>query len=375
MEPNISNQVNKIIRWVIAAVTIFAVLYVLWYFINLVAYILISVVLSLIGKPLVSFISGIRVGKKHIPDWIGAMITIAGMWITLGGALFLLVPFIGSQAKKFSQVDRQAILQSLQQPIDEVVMWLEKYEIRFENNQTLEQYINSQVVEAFNLSNFSNIFGTVFPFLEELIIGIFSISFITFFFLRDNTLFYKSVLTITPEKYEDQVKEIIRDTRELLTRYFIGIAIQLMLVMICITIGCLILGLNFQLSITIGFAAGLFNIIPYVGPLLSAAFGIMLVFAENINQDFYVETLPLIYKLIAVYSITKVLDDFVFQPFIFSNRVKAHPLELFLVILVAGNLAGLIGMILAIPFYTFMRIIAKQFFSNFKVVQKLTRDI
>lgn len=375
MEPNISNQVNKIIRWVIAAVTIFVVLYVLWYFINLVAYILISVVLSLIGKPLVSFISGIRVGKKHIPDWIGAMITIAGMWIALGGALFLLVPFIGSQAKKFSQVDRQAILQSLQQPIDEVVMWLEKYEIRFENNQTLEQYINSQVVEAFNLSNFSNIFGTVFPFLEELIIGIFSISFITFFFLRDNTLFYKSVLTITPEKYEDQVKEIIRDTRELLTRYFIGIAIQLMLVMVCITIGCLILGLNFQLSITIGFAAGLFNIIPYVGPLLSAAFGIMLVFAENINQDFYVETLPLIYKLIAVYSITKVLDDFVFQPFIFSNRVKAHPLELFLVILVAGNLAGLIGMILAIPFYTFMRIIAKQFFSNFKVVQKLTRDI
>lgn len=375
MEPNISNQVNKIIRWVIAAVTIFAVLYVLWYFINLVAYILISVVLSLIGKPLVSFISGIRVGKKHISDWIGAMITIAGMWIALGGALFLLVPFIGSQAKKFSQVDRQAILQSLQQPIDEVVMWLEKYEIRFENNQTLEQYINSQVVEAFNLSNFSNIFGTVFPFLEELIIGIFSISFITFFFLRDNTLFYKSILTITPEKYEDQVKEIIRDTRELLTRYFIGIAIQLMLVMICITIGCLILGLNFQLSITIGFAAGLFNIIPYVGPLLSAAFGIMLVFAENINQDFYVETLPLIYKLIAVYSITKVLDDFVFQPFIFSNRVKAHPLELFLVILVAGNLAGLIGMILAIPFYTFMRIIAKQFFSNFKVVQKLTRDI
>ena len=370
-----SNQVNRIIRWIIAAVTIFTVLFVLWYFINLVAYILIAVILSLIGKPVVTLISKIRIGKKHIPDWIGAMITIAGMWLALGGALFLLVPFIGSQAKKFSQVDRQAILQSLQQPIDEVVMWLERYEIRFENNQTLEQYINSQVVEAFNLSNFSNIFGTVFPLLEELIIGIFSISFITFFFLRDNTLFYKSVLTITPERYEDQVKEIIRDTRELLTRYFVGIAIQLLLVMICITTGCLILGLNFQISITIGFAAGLFNIIPYVGPLLSAAFGIMLVFAENINQDFYLETLPLIYKLIAVYSITKVLDDFVFQPYIFSNRVKAHPLELFLVILVAGNLAGLIGMILAIPFYTFIRIIAKQFFSNFKVVQRLTRDI
>jgi predicted PurR-regulated permease PerM len=375
MEPNVSNQVNRIIRWIIAAVTIFTVLFVLWYFINLVAYILIAVILSLIGKPVVTLISKIRIGKKHIPDWIGAMITIAGMWLALGGALFLLVPFIGSQAKKFSQVDRQAILQSLQQPIDEVVMWLERYEIRFENNQTLEQYINSQVVEAFNLSNFSNIFGTVFPLLEELIIGIFSISFITFFFLRDNTLFYKSVLTITPERYEDQVKEIIRDTRELLTRYFVGIAIQLLLVMICITTGCLILGLNFQISITIGFAAGLFNIIPYVGPLLSAAFGIMLVFAENINQDFYLETLPLIYKLIAVYSITKVLDDFVFQPYIFSNRVKAHPLELFLVILVAGNLAGLIGMILAIPFYTFIRIIAKQFFSNFKVVQRLTRDI
>lgn len=367
--------INRVLRWVIVGVTVAAILYVLWYFADLVGYILISVVLSLIGKPLMNLFERVRIGKYNIPSWIGALITLSIMWIFILGIVLAVVPLVGSQVQKFSEVDSGAILSTLQGPVDNMVHWLEDKNIHFNNNVTLEEYINEELADLIQLEEFSNIFGTIFSFMGDLGVAFFSISFITFFFLRDNTLFYKAILSATPSRYEDQVKNIVRDSRRLLTRYFVGISIQIFLISLCVTIGALICGLPITLAVTMGLAAGLFNIIPYVGPILGSAFGILLALSNNIHMEFYTETMPLIIHLIIAYSITHVLDNVLFQPIIFSNSVKAHPLELFLVIIVAGNLAGIVGMILAIPGYTFIRIIAKQFFSNFKIVQSLTRNI
>ena len=63
------------------------------------------------------------------------------------------------------------------------------------------------------------------------------------------------------------------------------------------------------------------------------------------------------------------------KPTLYSERVKAHPLEIFLVILIAGSLAGILGMLLAIPSYTVLRVFAKEFFSQFRLVRKLTEKI
>lgn len=366
---------NRVLRWVIVGISIAAILYVLWYFADLVGYILISVVLSLIGKPLMNLFERVRIGKFPLPSWIGALVTLTIMWVFIGGVLLTLVPLVGSQVQKFSEVDSRAILTTLQGPVDNVVHWLEQKNIHFSNEVTLEQYINEELSDLIQMEAFSNIFGTIFGFMGDLGVAVFSISFITFFFLRDNTLFYKSILSATPTRYEEQIKNIIRDSRRLLTRYFVGISIQVFLITLCVTIGALICGVSFTLAVTMGLAAGLFNIIPYVGPILGTAFGILMALGNNVNLDFYAETMPLITHLLIVFVLTQILDNVLFQPIIFSNSVKAHPLELFLVIIIAGNLAGILGMILAIPGYTFIRIIAKQFFSNFKIVQSLTRNI
>ena len=71
----------------------------------------------------------------------------------------------------------------------------------------------------------------------------------------------------------------------------------------------------------------------------------------------------------------QLIDNFVFQPLIFSNSVKAHPLEIFIVIFSAGLLFGITAMLVAIPFYTIFRVMAKEFLHDFKFVQKLTRNI
>jgi len=158
-------------------------------------------------------------------------------------------------------------------------------------------------------------------------------------------------------------------------RYFIGIGGQITSIMILITIGMSIVGIDFRLAMTIALIIGLLNVIPYLGPFLGGSIGILLGIANNLHLDFGSELLPLIGYMFLVVLIVQIMDNVLFQPFIFSSSVKSHPLEIFLVIMVAGTTAGIPGMILGIPSYVVIRVFAKEFFSQFRVVKKLTRNI
>lgn len=137
----------------------------------------------------------------------------------------------------------------------------------------------------------------------------------------------------------------------------------------------MIVGMRFELALLIGLFAGIFNIIPFLGAWIAAALGVLLAITGNIGLDFNTHILPLIYKLLAVFVIARIVDDFLLQPLIYSKSVKAHPLEIFLVILIAGSIAGIVGMMLAIPTYTVLRVIAKEFFDHFKFVRELTKNM
>ena len=108
---------------------------------------------------------------------------------------------------------------------------------------------------------------------------------------------------------------------------------------------------------------------------MGAAVGLLIGAALHINADFMSETLPLLGFMTIVFASVQVIDNILFQPLIYSSSVKAHPLEIFLVILAAGSLAGIIGMILAIPVYTIIRVVAKEFFDNMKIVKKITKSL
>jgi predicted PurR-regulated permease PerM len=103
------------------------------------------------------------------------------------------------------------------------------------------------------------------------------------------------------------------------------------------------------------------------------ALGTLLCVVTSVSTG--VPFLPLELKLLLVFFAVQVIDMVFLQPAIYSNSVKAHPLEIFLVILLAGSLAGVLGMLIAIPTYTVLRVFAKEFFNNFRVVQKLTEKI
>lgn len=178
-----------------------------------------------------------------------------------------------------------------------------------------------------------------------------------------------------PDKYVDNVTRALYSIKRLLTRYFIGIVIQSTCIMILVTIGMTIAGIDFQQALVMGLILGILNVIPYVGPWLGLFIAIIMGVASHINQDFTTVVIPLVSYMILVEAITHLIDNVVFQPIIFSNSVKAHPLEIFVVVLASGFAAGIPGMILGIPAYTVLRVFAREFFYNFKAVQKITSSL
>jgi predicted PurR-regulated permease PerM len=94
-----------------------------------------------------------------------------------------------------------------------------------------------------------------------------------------------------------------------------------------------------------------------------------------IGSDFQSVILPKTLYVLIGFMIGQLVDNFFSQPLIFSKSVKSHPLEIFLVIMIAGVLFGVVGLIVAIPVYTSIKVILKEFLSDNEIVQKLTKNI
>jgi len=210
--------------------------------------------------------------------------------------------------------------------------------------------------------------------LGNILVALFSITFITFFFLRDDKLFYNIVMTLTPTKFEANARRILHSSKIYLTRYFVGLIIQSLVVFILIASGLLILGFGAN-SWLIALFAGIINIIPYIGPIIGMLFGMLIGITTNLSVDPGFDITPMLIQLFILFQGVQLIDNFVSQPIIYSNSIKAHPLEVFFVVLVFGNLAGVPGMIAAMPVYAFFRIIAKEFFSEAKIVRKMTQGL
>ncbi len=226
-----------------------------------------------------------------------------------------------------------------------------------------------------NIRIITDLMATIASILGNVAWAIFAISFITFFLLREERLITEYVVTVFPREKEKAFRHALDSVKHLLRRYFVGILLQMTGILILVTLGMTIIGVGFRHGLVIGLLAAVLNIIPYVGPWIGASLGIILGVATHLDLDFSTQLVPLMGYMLLVFVITQLTDNTVFQPVIFGTSVYAHPVEIFIVIMMAGSLAGIVGMILAIPTYTVIRVFAKEFFNNFRVVQKLTEKI
>lgn len=337
------------------------------------AYIIIAWVISMVGQPLMDLLMKIKIGKKIKMGRTGAaFLTLLSFIIGLSLLVFIFVPLIVEQANNLANVEYNQIYETLQVPINGINEKLVEWGLVQTDELSSDNFVK-RLSEWFQPSFISDFIGRLVSIAGSLFIGIFSVLFIGFFFLREKNLFTNFILALVPDEYEKDTIEVIDDISKMLRKYFGGILLQITIITIIITIALSLLGI--ENALLIGFFAGVINVIPYVGPLIGAIFGIFITISSNVNVEFYAELLPMLIKVVITFGCMQLTDNFILQPFIYSNSVKAHPLEIFIIILIAAKLGGILGMIIAIPAYTVIRVVAKEFLNQFKIVQKLTNSL
>lgn len=351
------------------------VLFLIWYFSSIVTYILISAVLSLMGRPIVKVLQKIKFWKIKFSRSVSAFLTLLFIWFLFIGFFRFMIPLLVNEFEQLSTVDFEAVIEEVEEPVRQIMSFANKGTDISMNDQTFIEILKEQLSTKIDFSQLSDVLGFLAGTLGEILVAFFSISFITFFFLNDENMFKEGILLIIPTEYEKKVENILHSIYYLLRRYFVGLMFEILMVMVLVTLGLTIVGIGFQHAIIIGLFCGLFNIIPYLGPWMGALVGLLIGIAINLHSDFMSHTLPLLGFMVLVFATVQIIDNILFQPIIYSSSVKAHPMEIFLVIMIAGSVAGILGMILAIPAYTILRVVAKEFFTNLKVVRKITENL
>ncbi len=346
-----------------------------WRFSSIVAYVLVASVLSLIARPVVRLLGRIRIWKWRIPVSLRALITLLVIWAVFFGFFRLFIPLIASEAHELSSIDTELVVKEFEEPIQRLEQWIGKLNLNGKKDFSLRDAIQERITSALDVKLITDLVATIASILGNLAWAIFAISFITFFLLREERLITEYVVTVFPQDKEKAFRHALDSVKRLLRRYFIGILLQMTGILTLVTLGMTIVGVGFRHGLVIGLLAAVLNIIPYIGPWMGAALGITLGVATHLDMDFATQLVPLMGYMFLVFVVTQLTDNTVFQPVIFGTSVYAHPIEIFIVIMMAGSLAGIVGMILAIPTYTVIRVFAKEFFNNFRVVQKLTEKI
>lgn len=364
---------KNVSRYITIAVSLLIAGFLIYTFSDIVMWFVIAWILSMLGQPLMRFFQKyLRIGKFSVGKTGSALLTLLCFFIVILGVVSLFIPLVVQEAEALAKIDYEGMGKSLEGPVNQAKEWLAKRGITVDERSP-EQMVRDTLVNVLNLGNITDFFGSSIAAVSNLLIAFFAIIFITFFFLQEQGMFVNFVSSLVPAQYEKQTCEVIEDISKMLTRYFGGVALQIFLIAVYVSILLSILGI--KNAVLIGFFAALMNLIPYLGPTLGGALGVFIAVSTNLDADFYTVLLPITIKVVLVFWTVQLIDNYFLTPYIFSTTVKAHPLEIFIIIIMAAKIGGVMGMVLAIPAYTVIRVIAREFLSRFKIVQQFTKQL
>ena len=347
-----------------------------WYFRTVLIYILVAFVVSLIGRPIMKLLRKVTIKKKHAPDWLLAILTLLLIIAFLAFVITQMVPMVSNIIRDASTLSTGSYFGS--NPVDSINSWLIGLFPGLGKDFDVVTLVMDRLKEVVNFSSVSGFVGSVASVVSSAFVGLFSVMFISFFFIKETGLFERIVCALVPDKVEKTMSKTLNDITQLLSRYFVGLLVEMLGVALIDFLGLWIIArLDFSYAIGIAFIAGILNVIPYVGPLIGEAIGVIMgvILKLGVGAGLDVNIWLFALIILAIMLTAQLIDNFIYQPVIYSTSIKAHPLEIFIVFLMAGHLGGTIGMLVAIPAYTVVRVMAFRFFYRFKPIQRLNPDL
>ncbi|HET8886729.1 MAG TPA: AI-2E family transporter [Salinimicrobium sp.] len=347
---------------ILAAVFLF--LYFLYAIQSVITYVVIAAIISLIGRPVVIFLRT----TLRFPNRLAVVVVLLMVIAFFIGLVAMFVPIVIQQTQNIAEIDINAFENDLNMLNQEIATYLGTEKINF-----VEGIKNTKYVKEFDITSIPLYLNGIFGYIGSGLIAIFSILFISFFLLKDTKLMINSILVFANKGEEEKFQRVFNKIKILLSRYFIGLTFQVTVLFILYTI--LLSIFKVDNPVAIAFICAFLNLVPYLGPLVAGFLMALFVISSNLGADFNVVILPKLLYVMGGYCVAQFIDNFFSQPLIFGASVRSHPLEIFLIILIAGLLFGIIGMVVAVPIYTALKVIAKESFNEYKIVRRLTRNL
>lgn len=357
---------NGIIGAILKLTGIAILIYVLYLIKAVLIHLLISLILTMIGNPIVEFLT--RKLKLRKKNNLSVVLTMLFYILLISGFILLFVPIFITQVQNLSLLNTNDLEKHFFNLFTQLSAFLETYHINAK-----ELYKKLNISSNWNFDILTSFLNSSISVISSFSVGLASVFFITFFFLKDRHLFVVIFKRIIPNQHENKILASVNKINHLLSRYFIGLMIQLSIIFILYLAVLLIVGI--ENALPIAFICAILNIIPYIGPLIGNILAVVLTMLNFAGADFASVILPNAIYIMIGFFVVQLIDNNFSQPLIFSNSVNSHPLEIFLIILIGGFLFGISGMILAVPAYTILKVIGKEFIPENRIIQILTKNI
>jgi predicted PurR-regulated permease PerM len=309
-------------------------------FSTLFAPVVISGVLYYLIRPLVNLLDRI------IPRTLAIVL----IYLVFIGVIFLVVYLLGPTLQKQ--------LMNLGKNIPDLVEELKKYIGHFQNTDVASRFKHSSPISLDDLSKKfeknasgyissigSNIISII-GLITNVVVLIILVPFILFYMLKDGKSLPRWILKFVPEEHTPEGEKIIEDMDEALSSYIQGQIIVSVSVGILIYIGFLSIGIDYPLVLAL--IAMFTNVIPFVGPFIGTIPSVVVGFLHSPTMGIWV---------LVVIIIVQQIDGNFISPQVMGKKLDIHPLTIILLLMVAGNFAGVLGLILAVPFYAVAKVI------------------
>lgn len=353
---------NGILRALSVIVGILLIIFFLYKIQSVLIYLVIAAVLALVARPIIRFLTQ----RIKLPNILAVILTMTFFLMIIIGIISMFIPLIKEQGHNISLLNSEELRRRIFNLFHEIDVYFSARRINL-----FKELKNIDLTS--NIASIPSLLNSVMGVVGTFSVGLFSVLFITFFFLKDNKLLHNIFVLVTPDKNEEKIINSLKTINDLLSRYFIGLIIQISILFTIYSITLLIF--NIKSAVVIAFLCALLNLIPYLGPLIGGVLMVLLTMTSSLEYDFQTHILPVTSYVLLGYIIAQLIDNFFSQPIIFSKSVKSHPLEIFLIIVIGGLLFGITGMIFAVPSYTVMKVILKEFLSENPIVKSLTKGL
>lgn len=342
LSKNIQNALWKIFLTILGIV---ALIFIFPHVRSILMMLIIASIFAAILTPVVNFLEG-----QGVPQSLAILINILIVLGLIVLAISRVIPALITTVETLSSALQSEYITNFEQYIHRILP--ESIDAAQISNRIVSQ-LNSLVVNIISgLGSFLKSIGSIFATIA--IIPLF-----TFFLLKDQRKIVQGLVDKIPNKYFELSLNIIYKTGKKISQYLVGKIIQSAIVAALTIIGLLIVNLVFDNPvppfILIGIIAGLFNMIPYIGPV-AGAIPALVIAALNVQTN----VITVLIWIAITFFIIQTLDASVIAPLVVSKSVNLHPITVVAVILIGGKLAGILGMFLAVPAAGIIKVIITQ---------------